>query len=89
MTICQVVGNVWATKKEEQLNGCKLMIVQEIVTNQQKGTVFVAADPVGAGIGERVLVVSGSSARCALGSEHVPADCAIVGIIDSLEMEEG
>ena len=45
MTICQVVGNVWATKKEERLNGCKLMIVQEIVTNQQKGTVFVAADP--------------------------------------------
>lgn len=88
MIICQVVGHVWATKKEERLNGCKLMIVREIMTNQQDKAVFVAADPVGAGIGERVLVVGGSSARCALGSDDIPADSTIVGIIDSLEIEE-
>lgn len=89
LIICQVVGHVWATKKEERLNGCKLMIVRETVTDPVNGPVFVAADSVGAGIGEQVLVVSGSSARLAMGADHVPVDSAIVGIIDSLEMEEG
>lgn len=86
MMICQVVGHVWATKKEEGLNGHKLMIVQEVMTNEKSGTTFVAADVVGAGIGEQVLVVSGSTARKALGSDDSPIDSAIVGIIDSLEM---
>ena len=62
MMICQVVGHVWATKKEEGLNGHKLMIVRE------------------------VLVVSGSTARRAIGSDDSPIDSAIVGIIDSLEI---
>jgi len=84
MIICQVVGHVWATKKEESLAGLKLMVVQEL--DERRGT-FVAADVVGAGIGERVLVVSGSTARRALGRDNTSADCAIVGIIDSLEVD--
>lgn len=88
MIICQVIGHVWATKKEEGLNGYKLMIVREVVTSEKKGSVFVAADPVGAGIGEQVLVVTGSTSRKAVGSDEVPIDSAIVGIIDSLEMEK-
>lgn len=87
MMICKVVGHVWATKKEEALSGLKLMVVQETETNQKNPSVFVAADAVGAGIGERVLVVSGSTARRAIGGDNLPVDCAIVGIIDSLEME--
>ena len=67
MMICQVVGHVWATKKEEKLNGHKLMIVREETTTTRKGATFVAADSVGAGIGEMVLVVSGSTARRAIG----------------------
>ena len=47
----------------------------------------MAADVVGAGIGECVLVVNGSTARKALGGDHVPIDAAIVGIIDSVEMD--
>ena len=84
MIICQVVGHVWATKKEESLAGLKLMVVQEL---DERGRTFVAADVVGAGIGERVLVVSGSTARRALGRDNTSADCAIVGIIDSLEVD--
>ncbi len=87
MMICKVVGHVWATKKEEALNGLKLMVVKESETNQKNPSVFVAADAVGAGIGERVLVVSGSTARRAIGGDNLPVDCAIVGIIDSLEIE--
>ncbi|MCL2494834.1 MAG: EutN/CcmL family microcompartment protein [Oscillospiraceae bacterium] len=84
MTICQVIGHVWATKKEESLAGLKLMVVREM---DERGRTLVAADAVGAGIGERVLVVSGSTARRAMGRDNTCADCAIVGIIDSLEVD--
>ena len=88
MQICQVIGHVWATKKEETLAGLKLMVVREhAVDGRENGAVFVAADVVGAGIGERVLVVAGSTARRALGRDDTTADCAIVGIIDSVEIE--
>ena len=87
MIICQVIGHVWATKKEEALEGIK-MVVRETRTNQKEPSVFVAADRVGAGIGEDVLVVSGSTARRALGRDDLPVDCAIVGIIDTMEVEK-
>lgn len=87
MIICKVVGRVWATKKEEELNGQKLMIVRETESGKKNEGVFVAADMVGAGVGEMVLVVSGSTARKAAGSDNLPVDSAIVGIIDSLEIE--
>ena len=86
MLICRVIAHVWATKKQEALNGQKLMIVKETETAQGKGEVFVAADMVGAGVGEDVLVVTGSTARRAAGKEGVPVDSAIVGIIDSMEI---
>lgn len=85
MMICRVIGHVWATKKKENLEGLKLMVVRE--ENAARRQVHVAADVVGAGIGERVLVVSGSTARSVFGSGNVPVDMAIVGIIDSLEMD--
>ena len=86
MIICKVIGHVWATKKEESLSGMKLMVVRE--DGKKSGDSFVAADIVGAGIGEKVLVVSGSTARKALGKDDLPVDAAIVGIIDSLEIEK-
>ena len=89
MLICKVIGNVWATKKDEALEGKKLMVVQQTDAHGEDsvGESIVAADIVGAGIGERVLVVSGSTARQALGSNEMPIDAAIVGIIDSLEVD--
>jgi ethanolamine utilization protein EutN len=88
MIICKVVGHVWATKKEDNLNGLKLMIVQECYPASGAKSTWVAADVVGAGIGEKVLVVSGSTARKAFGADDIPADMAIVGIIDSLEISD-
>ena len=88
MIICRVVGHVWATKKEESLSGMKLMIVQKSdETGSTADEVFVAADVVGAGIGERVLIVSGSTARKAFGKDELPVDAAIVGIIDNVEID--
>lgn len=87
MIICKVIGHVWATKKEPRLEGLKLMVVQEEGTEKQT---HVAADVVGAGIGEQVLVVSGSTARSIFRERmdgQVPTDMAIVGIIDSLEID--
>ena len=86
MLICRVIGHVWATKKQDALNGQKLMIVKETVTDKNKGDIFVAADTVGAGVGEDVLVVTGSTARRAAGTESIPVDSAIVGIIDYMEV---
>ncbi len=87
MIICKVIGHVWATKKEETLLGQKLMVVKEVETDQTDGETFVAADVVGAGVGEQVLVVSGSTARRALGRDDIAIDCGIVGIIDTLEVD--
>lgn len=90
MIIGIVIGNVWATKKEEVLNGFKLMVVQRIdPSDDSRLESFVAADCVGAGIGEQVLVVTGSSARKALSSDNIPMDAAIVGILDEVEISKG
>ncbi len=87
MIIGKVIGNVWATRKEEALSGLKLMIVKRIDTeNSKNNDSFVAVDCVGAGIGERVLVTTGSSARKALDNPNAPVDATIVGIIDEVEV---
>ena len=87
MVICKVIGHVWATKKDPNLEGLKLMVVREEEAIDRKPKTYVAADIVGAGVGEQVLVVSGSTARRAFGRDDIPADMAIVGIIDTLEIE--
>ena len=83
MIIAMVVGNVWSTRKQDPLNGLKFMVVQRVplgADDKNKG--FVAVDCVGAGIGEKVLIATGSAARRALGDDNIPVDAAIVGIID-------
>ena len=85
MIICRVIGHVWSTKKDPELEGLKLMVVRDL--HNGKDSTYVAADVVGAGVGEDVLVVSGSTARKAFGRDNVPADMAIVGIIDTVEMK--
>ena len=87
MIIGKVIGNVWATRKEDSLGGLKLMVVQRVdVLDSGNEETFVAVDFVGAGIGERVLVATGSSARNALDNPHAPVDATIVGIIDEVEV---
>lgn len=82
MVIGRVVGNVWATRKLEELNGLKFMIVE-----LSNGDSIVACDAVGAGVGEQVLISKGSSARKSFGVIDLPVDAAIIGIIDEREGE--
>ncbi len=83
MIIGKVIGNVWATRKEDSLCGLKLMIVEKIdpVSDGRRESI-VAVDCVSAGIGEKVLVTFGSSAGKALQNQEAPVDATIVGIID-------
>lgn len=77
MIIGKVTGSVVSTRKKENLVGSKFMIVES-----EKGEKIVAIDNVGAGIGEYVLVATGSAARIGCGLDTAPVDAAIVGIID-------
>lgn len=90
MIIGIVVGNVWATRKDESLNGLKFLVVRPIdYYSDKEFPTFVAVDRIGAGIGETVLVVKGSSARKAVDGGGAPVDASIVGIIDTVEVEKG
>ena len=85
MYIAKVVGNVVATKKNDTLMGSKLMIVQPVNSALKKeGPEEVAADFVGACIGEYVLVGSGSSVRVEEERRRATIDLAIIGIIDDV-----
>ena len=89
MKVAKVIGNIWATRKEEKLAGYKLLIVQpiNILTGKAERVPIVAADIIGAGVGETVLVVSGSSARSAAGDMSIPVDATVVGIVDDQEID--
>lgn len=90
MIIAKVIGNIWATRKESSLVGLKLLIVQplNILDNDSpSGTSMVAADLIGAGMGETVIVVTGSSARIATGNENTAVDATVIGIVDDKELD--
>lgn len=88
LEIGKVIGNLWATKKDEGLNGEKLLILKILDTpTSVKEGILVASDHIGAGTGELVLVSYGSSARNALGRPHSPVDAAVIGIVDSIEID--
>lgn len=89
MRIGTVIGNIWATRKEAKLSGLKLLIIQpvNIANRELDGAPLVAADIIGAGVGESVIFVSGSSARGAAGDNDTPVDATVVGIVDDLEID--
>jgi len=89
MLIAQVIGTIVATRKHELLVGSKIQVVQplECEGKQPKGEPFVAVDTVGAGIGERVVVVQGRGARLAVENDQCPVDATIIGIIDQVDIE--
>ncbi len=90
MLIAQVIGTIVATRKHELLVGSKIQVVQplELSGNKPTGDPFVAIDAVGAGVGERVIVVRGSGARLAVDNDQCPVDATIIGIIDQVDIEE-
>ena len=89
MILARVVGTVVATRKDERLHGQKLLVARGVDPYGKDETNYlVAVDTVDAGVGDRVLIVSGSSARMASGQKDCPVDAAIVGIVDTVTVND-
>lgn len=96
MILARVIGHVWSTRKEESLRGLKFLVVQPVTLTYaedgsakltEQGNSLIAADQIGAGESEIVMVASGSSARQGLANHNSPIDAIIVGIIDKETFE--
>jgi ethanolamine utilization protein EutN len=83
-----VVGEVWAAKKHGALDGRKLLVVRPHLWYAPSAEVghLVAVDPVGAGVGEDVIVCMGTPARAALGGANFPVDAAVCAIVDRVDI---
>jgi ethanolamine utilization protein EutN len=91
MVLARIVGTVVATRKDPRLVSNKLLLARPVDPRDRsrlEGGYFVAVDTVDAGVGETVLIVSGSSARMAAGMKDCPVDAAVVGIVDSVDLNE-
>ena len=83
MLTAMLIDNVWATRKVESLNGLKFMQAELIGGGSSDGQRIIVVDTISAGIGDRVIVTQGSSARRMLGDDSIPVDAVVVGIIDA------
>jgi ethanolamine utilization protein EutN len=93
MFVAKVIGHVVATKKEETLHGRRLVMLRPLLVDPADPSKFkdgsntiVAVDTMGAGTGEVVLFVQGSSARQVTGLKGVPVDASVIGIVDSVNI---
>ncbi|MEW4488253.1 EutN/CcmL family microcompartment protein [Thalassoglobus sp. JC818] len=93
MFLAKITGNVTSTHKVQAMVGQKLFIVEPLRVDEQNqdslkstGRTFIAVDTVGAGEGEVVLIVQGSSARFTDDTKTLPIDCAIIGIVDNVRV---
>jgi ethanolamine utilization protein EutN len=91
MFLGRVIGEVWATRKSADLSGKRLLVIEALDESNDpvapKVTPVVAADPLGAGIGEKVIVAFGKAARVACGGDGDYAfEAAVVGIVDDFEV---
>jgi ethanolamine utilization protein EutN len=94
MFLAKVTGSVVSTQKVASMTGNKLLTVEPLRVDPAQrdrlvgtGRTFVVVDTVGAGQGEMVLIVQGSSARMTPQTEKLPVDCAIIGIVDTVNVE--
>jgi microcompartment protein CcmK/EutM len=87
MLVARVVGTVVATQKEPSLEGLKFLLLKQLdVDGKETGASIVAADAVGAGLGEVVLYATGSSARQTRMTENRPCDGVVMAIVDTVEI---
>ena len=87
MLLGKVVGTLVATRKESTLDGLKFLLVKQLdIEGEETGGYRVAADAVGAGMGEVVLFATGSSARQTKVTDRRPCDAVIMAIVDTLEV---
>jgi ethanolamine utilization protein EutN len=91
MLLGTVVGQVWSTRKEPTLQGLRLLVIQPYLRGgAPSAETLVAVDPIGADLGERVLVVFGRAARHAIGrGQDIGFQTAVVGVVDGAELEGG
>lgn len=82
MITARLIGHIWSTRKAECLNGFKFMQAEVIGGGPDDGKKIIVVDIISAGIGDRVVVTTGSSARRMLGDDNLPVDAVVVGIID-------
>jgi microcompartment protein CcmK/EutM len=87
MLLGKVMGTLVSTQKDEKLVGLKFYVVEKLdMEGKPTGTFVIAADAVGAGVGEVVIYASGSSARYTAATEGKPADATITGIVDTWDL---
>jgi len=87
MLLGRVAGTLVASQKEATLEGLKFLVVRQLdVDNEETGGYVVAADAVGAGVGEVVLYATGSSARQTVLTNNRPCDAVIMAIVDTWEV---
>jgi microcompartment protein CcmK/EutM len=89
MVLGKVVGTVWATRKDEELVGLKFQIVRHLDLDYTlKDTFVIAVDTVQAGVGDVVLVCSGSSSRQTAMTKNKPVDAVIMAVVDKLDVAD-
>ena len=89
MQLARVIGDIVVTRKDENLAGIKLMVLQPIAADGSNvGRTLVAVDAVGAGVGETVFFVRGKEASFPFHPTEVPTDAGIVGIVDHYDIDE-
>lgn len=87
MMIAQVIGTVVSSQKEPTLEGLRLLVCQPVnAEGDQVGQAVVAADAVGAGVGEMILYATGSSARQTIATQNRPVDAVVMAIVDNWEV---
>lgn len=94
MFVAKVTGSVVSTEKVESMRGQKLLVVEPYRLDASRdklattGRTFIAVDTLGAGVGDFVLIVQGSSARFTPETQKLPIDCVVIGIVDSVNVEK-
>ena len=87
MKLAEVVGSIWATRKVESVRALKMLLIKPLDENlKATGELWVAADLVDAGAGDRVIVATGRAARLAVGDENAAVSAAVIGVVDSLDI---
>lgn len=88
MFLAEVIGTVWATRKDHHLQAFTLQFIQPLNGKREKaGDPIVAVDTIGAGVGETVMYITAREAVIPLPVQEAPVDASIVGIVDRVDMK--
>lgn len=88
MLLAKVIGTVVSTRKEKMMEGLKFLLLRPVdIDGKESGSIVVAADAVGAGVGEIVMFATGSSARQTIATDKRPCDAVVMAIVDNWEVE--